>query len=95
MTTTTFVIVPALTEQAGQCGIVCREHDETHSDGRRMTLGLADYRRKPELWKLAGVMNSSGRLVCLESTPAQWADIKSCEPLMAGSVFTYRQEQAS
>jgi hypothetical protein len=85
MTATTILIVPAWSDQAGQCRIVARDHDDS------FTPGLADYRRQPDLWRDAGLMNSQGRLVCLDAERDRYADIQSCEPLMAGSVFTYPQ----
>lgn len=76
---TTFYIVPALTDQAGQCRIVARKGFN----------GLArdDYRARPHLWAEVGLMSSRGALVCLSAAAQQYADIKSCEPLQAGLSF--------
>lgn len=89
---TTFVIVPAWSDQAGQCRIVSVEHHDTYSDGRPMHLGLQDYRRNPDRWREAGLMDSRGKLVCLDASAEIQADIRSHEPLMAGLAFTYPKE---
>ncbi|WOB06496.1 hypothetical protein [Piscinibacter gummiphilus] len=80
---TTYLIVPALTDQAGQCRIV-----------RTFTqLGACDplthYRRWPEDWGEVGLMNSSGKLICFDGPQSVCEEIESCQPLMAGLVFTY------
>ena len=77
-----FYIVPAWSDQAGQCRIVSRETDS------RIDVHKS-YNESPELWKEAGLMNSRGTVVCISATPEQIQDIKSCEPLMAGTSFSY------
>lgn len=79
----TYLIVPAWSDQAGQCRIVCREH------AAHIKLGLRDYRDNPDLWREAGLMDSRGSLRCLSATPEQVEDIKSCQPLSAPMTFTY------
>lgn len=58
---TTYLIVPALSDQAGQLRIVSREHDN------KFRVELSDYRRNPELWKEAGLVNTDGKLKCIEA----------------------------
>jgi len=71
-----YYIVPALTDQAGQCRIVFREGFTGSARD--------DYRSQPDAWSDVGLMNSRGQLVCLQA-PAQVAkEFKDCEPLMAG-----------
>lgn len=77
-----FYIVPAWSDQAGQCRIVTRSFDGK-LDARK------SYMESPSLWKEAGLMNSRGELVCINSTPEQREDMKACEPLMAGTQFSY------
>lgn len=84
----TYLIVPALTDQAGQCRIVRRDHELVPSPG------LTDYRRNPDLWREAGHMTSRGRLIALggahgEDMNKVWHDMKQDEPLMAGLTYTY------
>jgi len=76
-----FYIVPALTDQAGQCRIVTRRVDNK--------IDAADsYRASPELWAEAGLMSSSGKLVCLNDAHAFTAMAES-EPLSAGVQFNF------
>lgn len=78
--TTSVYIVPALTDQAGQCRIVSR-------DGK-VTSARDDYRRNPSAWHEIGLMNSRGNLVCISADNLAIVDeLKSCEPLMAGLQF--------
>lgn len=79
-----FLIVPAYSDQAGQCRIVTRE-----SDSSMLGRMLANYRENPDDWKDAGIMNSRGSLVCLDAPASVWAEMKLCEPLAAGSQFIY------
>lgn len=89
---TSYLIVPAaepfglLGDTGGQCRIVSREH----VPALRPTLN--DYRADPSLWKEVGLMNSLGKLVCLDAHPDVWHDMRDCEPLMAGTVWRYNQE---
>lgn len=74
-------IVPATTNQAGQCRIcataACRPGLPAH----------VHYRAHPREWREVGLMNSQGRLVCFEGTPEQRAELIACQPLTAGLVF--------
>lgn len=74
-------IVPAWSDQAGQCRIV----GQLDPDGD----ACASYRTHPERWMEAGLMNSRGELVCLgkQYGRSAWDELKSCEPLMAGTSF--------
>jgi hypothetical protein len=53
---TSYLIVPALTDQAGQCRIVSRSHEAPVKDA------LAHYRWMPDEWREAGIMNSQGTI---------------------------------
>jgi hypothetical protein len=77
----TVLVVPALTDQGGQCRIV-------EAQGM-FKAPLYAYRQRPELWKECGLMNSRGRIVWLEVPQSAKEEIKLCEPLMAGSQFSY------
>lgn len=74
----TYLIVPAWTDQAGQCRIVSREG--------RHSQALLSYRESPDLWLDSGIMNSEGRLVCLDD-PVLGAEMRADEPLCAGLVY--------
>ena len=76
----TFYIVPAFTDQAGQCRIVSKITESVFPP---------KYHENPEDWKEAGLMNSRGKLICLEATIQQSAEIVDCEPLYAGMVFSF------
>lgn len=80
---TTMYIVPAFSDQAGQCRIVAREGQV--ADAR------ADYQKNPKAWKEAGLMNSRGKLVCLQGTAEMVQEFRDCEPLMAGTQFVFEQ----
>lgn len=75
----TVYIVPAWSKQAGQCRIVAREGTIERPN--------LDYKENPRLWSEVGFMNSRGELVCLSANHETYAEVKSCEPLMAGIVF--------
>lgn len=77
---TTYYIVPAWSDQAGQCRIV--------SHAGRVENAQASYRDCPEQWREAGLMNSQGRLICLDGTAFAVAEFRDCEPLMAGLQIT-------
>ena len=74
-------IVPAWSDQAGQCRIV--RHEGNPKDIR------ASYRLHPKEWREVGLMNSRGKLVCFEGTNEQRRDLLESQPLMAGIAFTY------
>lgn len=80
---TTYLIVPAWSDQAGQCRIVRRDTDAP------VRQAMLSYREAPDLWKEAGLMNSRGTVVCLDAPVEHRNDIRSCEPLMAGTSFGY------
>jgi hypothetical protein len=80
--TTTYLIVPALTDQAGQCRIV----RTTTQLGRCRPLD--HYRRWPDDWSEVGLMSSRGYLVCLDAPAGLAADMREDQPLMAGLVYT-------
>lgn len=83
----TALIVPAMTEMAGQCRIVMRDGATTQA--------LRDYRENPDAWKEVGIMNSRGKLVCLEDIPALREELQACEPLMAGLTFSWQEQGAA
>ncbi|GBG14259.1 uncharacterized protein NMK_1824 [Novimethylophilus kurashikiensis] len=81
----TLFIVPALTDQAGQCTIV--GYPGRDYPGKS---ALNSYRTFPHLWKDVGLMNSSGKLVCLDAQYGACGgadELRACEPLMAGLEF--------
>lgn len=77
----TVYIVPALTNQAGQCRIVAAEGFYGAPQD--------SYEKHQKRWKEIGIMNSAGKIVCLEAGPQSTAEMKSCEPLMAGAFFKF------
>jgi len=77
----TVYIVPTLTTQSGQCRIVAA--------AGLFTSPRDSYKAHPELWKEIGIMNSAGKIVCLQAGPHTTTEIKDCEPLMAGSFFSF------
>lgn len=84
----TFVVVPAWSDQAGQCRIVSRLHNQGEAAIRP---GLSDYRRKPELWKEAGLMRSDGTIRCLDALTAELEVINDAAPIMAGTSFHFER----
>lgn len=72
----TYLIVPAWSDQAGQCRIVARDGEFVGA--------LHHYRGHPSAWQEVGLMNSHGQLVCLEAPASVVQEFKDCEPLMAG-----------
>jgi hypothetical protein len=79
----TVFIVPAWSDQAGQCRLVATSTFTSVGDAKR------DYEHHPDKWREVGVMNSQGKLVCYEGTPTEREEIRSCEPLAAGLVFEF------
>jgi hypothetical protein len=77
----TIFIVPALSDIAGQCIIV----EKIDAPSRV----LEDYRADPYSWKQVGVMNSRGELVWFNGSHEEREEIKSCQPLMAGTTFKF------
>jgi hypothetical protein len=80
----TFLIVPAWSDQASQCRIVSKQGPTKDP--------LQEYRANPGQWKEAGLMNSRGAIVYLNAPKEIIDDIRSCEPLMASTTFTYPQQ---
>lgn len=83
---TIYFIKPAPTDQAGQCRIYRKQFGGRDGAPNSVT---RDYDAEPGSWREVGLMNSRGRLVCLDAERDVLDDIKSCEPLMAGLHFTY------
>lgn len=80
--TQTVLIVPAWSDQAGQCRIVA-------TDGH-IKDALKSYRSDPSHWKEVGLMNSSGKVVHLTQDLQDAGlldEMRDCEPLMAGTSF--------
>lgn len=75
----TVYIVPAWSNQAGQCRIVAREGFIEHPS--------RDYKEHPSSWTEVGSMNSRGELVCLSAIGEAFREIKCCEPLIGGMTF--------
>jgi hypothetical protein len=77
----TVLIVPAWSDQAGQCRIVAKSGSTRNP--------LKDYRDRPDQWQEVGLMNSRGELVCYSGLPFEIDEIKECQPLSAGMVFEF------
>lgn len=78
--TTTLYIVPAWSDQGGQCRIVARP-------GR--WAARYSYVFAPDEWKEVGIMNSRGELVWLEAPKAVYDHLVADSPLSAGLEITY------
>ena len=76
--TTTLLIVPAWSDQAGQCRIVARHGTPFKA--------LQDYRENPDPWLEVGLMDSKGYVRCI--VPG-FASIKDDEPLVAGTSYYF------
>jgi hypothetical protein len=74
----TVLIVPAFSDQGGQCRIVAAPGD--------YPCALDSYRQTPALWREVGIMGNDGSLVCIDPPFASLADD---QPLMAGLVFKF------
>jgi len=85
-TVTVIYIAPAFSDQAGQCRIYRSEFC-----GRPGSVAR-DYDNNPGHWREAGLMNSSGKLVCFDGTKEQHQDLQDSQPLMAGLYFTYGED---
>jgi hypothetical protein len=81
MATLTIFIVPAWSDQAGQCRIVAREG--RHADC------LQSYRANPAKWREIGLMNSRGAIVCLDASEGIRNELKADEPLAAGVRYVF------
>jgi hypothetical protein len=80
----TYLIVPAWSDQAGQCRIVVTS---TFSSVKNPIRDYRDY--GGDKWREAGIMNSQGKLVCLDATPEQRKQIAADEPLSAGMSWEF------
>lgn len=84
---TTYLVLPAWSEQAGQLRIVSRRAG--------CTLTLTDYRNDATGWADAGLVAAqAGRLVCLNAPASVWAEFKACEPIRAPLVVCVPDEVA-
>lgn len=83
----TAYIVPAWSDQAGQCRIVIA--DGRYEDPAR------SYKVNPHLWKEVGIMNSQGRMVCCDNIGNLRQELKDCEPLMAGLTIRVQTSPAA
>lgn len=82
---TTYLVVPAWSDQAGQCRIVSREHDN------KFRMCLATYRRAPELWKEAGLVSSTGGLRCIDASAVVAQYMREQEPIYPPTTFTFNE----
>ena len=84
---TTYLVVPAWSDQAGQLRIVSRRAG--------CTLTLTDYRRDSTGWAEAGLVAAqSGRLVCLDAPLSVQTEFLACEPIRAPLVVCLPDEVA-
>lgn len=81
----TYLIVPAVTDIAGQCRIVL------HPNFNLQERPLAHYREHPDEWQDVGLMNSQGRIRCLDAPSEVWQEMRECEPLIAGTCFFVKE----
>lgn len=77
----TIYIHPALTDQAGRCRIYVK--------GAKVPNARDDCRANPSDWHECGLMNSRGEVVAFIGPRQVYEEIKSCEPLMAGTTFHF------
>ncbi|MGV2866377.1 hypothetical protein [Achromobacter sp. AGC39] len=80
-------IVPAWSDQAGQCRIVRR-------DGPLVGTARESYRRDPTAWREVGLMNSRGELVCFDGPSEQLQELRDCAPLAAGLELRFPDSDA-
>lgn len=78
---TTVYIVPAWSDQAGQCRIVSRQGFWPNARD--------SYRESPGAWQEIGLMSSSGELRCLTAPAKVFNELRTSEPLAAGTVFQF------
>lgn len=76
-----YLIVPAMSEVAGQCRIYTKDFDVLPKNP------LKDYRSNPDAWKEVGLMNSKGELVCLSAPLGVRYMLENNQPLMASQWF--------
>lgn len=77
---TTLYIVPAWSDQAGQCRIVAREGQWAARDS---------YLVNASKWLEVGLMDSRGKVRCIEP---EFASLREDEPLMAGTQYRFPRE---
>lgn len=78
----TILVVPAITNQAGQCRVVARE-------GNFASNALDNYRTSTgNAWREVGLMNSLGCLAYFAGPREVREDIEDCQPLCGGWVYT-------
>jgi hypothetical protein len=83
----TYLIVPAVTDRATQCRVVAKQHEDLPGPG------LADYRRDPDSWREAGIVNARGELVCLDCThPSHSHSMKRDQPLYPPTTYTFVED---
>ena len=75
-------VAPTVTDYGTQCRIYHRATEGDIKGG-----AARDYQRQPDAWAEVGLMNSEGRVVCLE--PGPWQDLKKDEPLCAGGHYVF------
>lgn len=81
MNVNTAYIVPAWSDQAGQCRIIAAEG--------KIADPRSSHSKFPKLWHEVGLINSAGRLVCLTDQGNLRDELESCVPLAAGLVFYF------
>jgi hypothetical protein len=65
-------------------------------DGFVNTDGIrTHYRNHPERYAEVGLVNFDGKLACFEGTEEQRQELLDSQPIAAGYVFSYTEEQAS
>jgi len=80
------LIVPALTDQAGQCRIV------RYTGAKSIKDPLTHYRTYPEQWFEAGIMSSRGSLVCYSGEDDEIDALIEDVPLAAGVIYRFPSE---
>ena len=85
---TVIYIVPAWSDQAGQCRLV-RRTELVERDAR------TDYERHPGQWTEVGLMNSRGELLCFDGAPSHWATLVDSQPLAAGTEFHFPERRGA
>ena len=83
---TTYLVVPAFSDQAGQLRIVSRRAS--------CPLTLADYRHAPDLWAEAGLVNAQGHVVSLAAPSRVLDELRDCEPIR-GVLTVYDRDQVA
>ena len=85
---TTYLVLPAWSDQAGQLRIVSRRAP--------CCLTLTDYRNDSTGWAEAGLVAAhSGHLICLYAPPSVRGHFMSCEPIRPPLVVCLPDEVAT